>query len=184
MMNAKSPRYNPDGSIDMEVLHERHGWIPYTARAGTFDATAAAMHEAAENGDFGEVAPALPIPEIPLERYQSRQTKTINEACHAEIVAGFESSALGAPHQYPFKEEDQNNLLSTFILAKEVGASKPFKCWDSEGVADYRMHTVAQLHQVGQDAEAHKMAALVKANTLKMQIAAATTAAEVEAITW
>lgn len=184
MMNARNPRYNHDGSIDMEVMHAVHGWIPYTARAGTFDATAAAMHEAAENGDFGEVAPALPIPEVPLERYQARQTKLINEACHAEIVAGFESSALGAPHQYPFKEEDQSNLLATFMLAKELGISKPFKCWDLAGVADYRMHTVEQLSQVGQDADAHKMAALVKANTKKIEIAATTTAAEVEAITW
>lgn len=184
MMQARNPRYNNDGSIEMEVFHSTLGWLPYTARTGTFDASATAMHEAAENGDFGEIAPALPIPEMPLEKYQARQTRVVNEACRAEIISGFESSALGSPHQYPFKEEDQSNLLATFMLAKELGISKPFKCWDSGGAANYRMHTVAQLTQVGQDADLHKMAALVKANTLKIQIAAATTAAEVEAIAW
>lgn len=108
----------------------------------------------------------------------------MNRRCAGEITKGFHSSALGEEHFYQSGEYDQMNLLAVFMLAKEAGSSKPFKCQNTGGVWDYRMHTVAQLHQVGQDAEAHKMAALVKANTLKMQIAAATTAAEVEAITW
>lgn len=108
----------------------------------------------------------------------------INLACRTEIVAGFESSALGTAHHYPFDPEDQSNLMSTFMLAKELNVDKPFKCWDTAGVVGYRMHTVAQLQLVGQDAETHKMAALMKAATLKAQIDAATTAAEVEAIVW
>ena len=115
---------------------------------------------------------------------KSHQTAEINTACRTEIVSGFDSDALGTTHTYPSKEEDQTNLMATFVLAKELNASKPFKCWDAAGVADYRVHTVAQLHQAGQDAETHKMAALVKANTLKAQIAAATTLAEIEAIVW
>ena len=111
-------------------------------------------------------------------------SERINAACRAQIVAGFESSALGAAHLYPFKPEDQSNLMSTFMLSQISAMDKPFKCWDSSGVSSYRMHTTAQLQQVGQDAETHKMAALVKANTLKAQIAAATTLAEIEAIVW
>lgn len=119
-----------------------------------------------------------------LNSVKSERASAINKACRLEIISGFESSALGSPHQYPFKEEDQSNLTATFLLANQQGVSKPFKCWDSSGVSEYRMHTFAQIVQVGADAETHKMAALVKANTLKAQIAAATTAAEVEAIVW
>ena len=119
-----------------------------------------------------------------LPRFKGRRRESINAACRNEIESGFTSAALGADHTYPSKEEDQTNLMATFVLAKELNASKPFKCWDAAGVADYRVHTVAQLHQVGQDAETHKMAALMKANTLKAQIAAATTLAEIEAIVW
>lgn len=115
---------------------------------------------------------------------KSDTREAINTACRNQIISGFESSALGTPHQYPFEEEDQSNLMSTFMLAKELNVSKVFKCWDSAGVDDYRLHTVAQLQQVGQDAETHKMTALIKARTLKAQIDAATTAAEVEAIVW
>ena len=115
---------------------------------------------------------------------KSHQTAEINTACRAQIVAGFESSALGAAHFYPFKPEDQSNLMSTFMLSQISAMDKPFKCWDSSGVSGYRMHTTAQLQQVGQDAEAHKMTALVKANTLKAQIEVATTKAAVEAIVW
>ena len=115
---------------------------------------------------------------------KTRQAGIINVACRTEIVSGFDSDALGTTHTYPSKEEDQTNLMATFVLAKELNASKPFKCWDAAGVADYRVHTVAELHQVGQDAELHKMTALVKANTLKAQIEVATTKTDVEAIVW
>jgi len=119
-----------------------------------------------------------------LPDIRRKQISIANARCRLEIELGFPSSALGTAHQYPCKEEDQTNLMATFVLAKELNVSKPFKCRDSSGVADYRMHTVAELHQVGQDAELHKMTALVKANTLKAQIEVATTKTDVEAIVW
>lgn len=119
---------------------------------------------------------------LPVLKEEARNR--INGECRDQIIAGFESSALGEPHQYPFKGEDQSNLMSTFMLAKELNVDKPFKCWDAAGIVGYRIHTVAQLQQVGQDADNHKMIALIKAATLKARIEATANAAEVEAIIW
>lgn len=32
-MEYRNPKYNEDGSIDVEIEHPLYGWIPFTARA-------------------------------------------------------------------------------------------------------------------------------------------------------
>jgi hypothetical protein len=48
---------------------------------------------------------------------QLAQIATISAACAAAILAGFSSSALGAPYTYPAKTTDQMNLASSVLDA-------------------------------------------------------------------
>lgn len=112
----------------------------------------------------------------------------ISAICKSTILAGFESSALGAGHHYPAKTTDQQNLASSVLASLLPGLpadwTTPFWCADSAGEWEFRPHTTAQIQQVGQDAKAAILWAMGKNELLQAAIAAATTIEELEAITW
>jgi len=121
------------------------------------------------------------------ERYKvvkASKINKINTTCEKEITSNFSSDALGDAHIYQSEQTDQLNLIE----AVTAGTDDYFKC----GVADangnvtwnYELHTIAQLQQVLADGKAHKQGLLQKANTLKPQVAHATTVRDVEAIVW
>lgn len=60
------------------------------------------------------------------------------------LLSGFTSSALGSPHTYGSDEEDQRNLIACVAS----GEGCPYKCVDSNGIADFRPHTITQLKTV------------------------------------
>jgi len=119
-----------------------------------------------------------------LHNKKATKTSEINSACAKAITSGFTSSALGTQHTYQSEQTDQLNLIG--VVA--AGTDDYFKC----GVADtngnitwnYELHTIAQLQQVLVDGKTHKQDLLQKANTLKTQVANATTVKDVEAIVW
>lgn len=115
----------------------------------------------------------------------------IRNLCEQSIVAGFTSSALGAPYTYPSKMTDQSNLAanvlsSTLPAAQVAGWTTQQACADhsTPPVWAYRAHTAAQIQQVGEDGKAAIMAALLKNDALQKQIAAASDIQTVEAIVW
>lgn len=112
----------------------------------------------------------------------------IDAACEAAIIAGFASSALGAPHLYPAKQYDQLNLSGSVqkstLPSALPDAVYPFMCADSAGVWEYRAHSAVQIQQVGSDAYDAIMAKRQKSQVLQAQIAAATTVNELSAIVW
>jgi hypothetical protein len=119
---------------------------------------------------------------------KTRKVALLREACTQQIVSGFPSAALGAQHTYPAKPQDQANLtgsvLASLLPGNPANWSTPFWCADAAGAWAYQMHTAAQIQQVGQDAKAAIVTALVKNETLAAQVAAATTQSAVNAITW
>jgi len=133
--------------------------------------------------------PAQP-PVIPLEDAQASQTAQISRDCSAAIYAGFQSSALGSVYDYPFKQLDQQNLsdsvLASMLPTNPPEWQTPFWCADQADppVWAMRMHTAAQIQQVGQDAMERKLACMAQNDALAAQIAAATTVAAVQAIVW
>ena len=119
-----------------------------------------------------------------LEQKKSEKINEINVACAKAITSGFSSDALGDTHTYQSEQTDQLNLIGVVI----AGQDDYFKCGieDADGNVtwNYEKHTIAQLQQVLQDGKVHKQGLLQKANTLKTQVANATTIADVEAIVW
>jgi len=119
-----------------------------------------------------------------LVEVQASKISEINTLCDKAITGGFTSSALGAVHTYQSEQIDQLNLIGVVI----AGADSMFKCGvvnaDKTITWNYVMHTIAQLKQVLVDGKEHKLALLQKANTLKVQVAEATTVEEIEVIVW
>jgi hypothetical protein len=133
----------------------------------------------------------LTAPPPTLDTVKTDQALKINQTCLAAIVAGFTSSALGTPHTYPSKMEDQQNLAanvlsSTLPNGQATGWTTPQICatQDPIPVWAYLDHDVAQIQQVGEDGKASILSYRVHNQTLQNQIIQATTVAKVEAILW
>lgn len=105
----------------------------------------------------------------------------LSQDAEAEIISGFESTALGESYLYDSDLEDQVNLIG----AASLGKNTYYACRNvSSGVKSYIMHTNLQMKQVLEDGANVKLAALTKFNGLRDQVYAATTVAEVNAIVW
>lgn len=127
------------------------------------------------------------VPFDALGDAKERKVEALRAACQAAIYAGFTSSALGTPHLYPALDKDQANLSASVLASLLPGLPQdwatPFWC-ASSGVWAFRMHSAAQIQQVGSDAKAAILACMVKNATLAAQATAATTTAQVAEVQW
>lgn len=93
------------------------------------------------------------------------QKRILNFECERVIKSGFVSSALGTPHTYPTKTEDQRNLSDL----KLGGVGGPFDADDGNG-QQMIAHTAAQIDQVWSDGKDFKIAMITQCKTLKAQV--------------
>lgn len=165
--DAELPEFNPDDIYAVEITNlnpqPQVGWVY-------------------DGAEFS--APAA----LSIATLRASKSDQIRKACEAHILAGFESSALGAAYRYPSNDRDQVNLsgsVSRSILpAAQPGDAYPFLCMDAGGVWDYRLHTAAQIQAVGAAAYDFILAARVKNATLQAQIEVATNQGELDEISW
>ena len=150
--------YSPDGTLPpgaVACTQEQH------ANAGAWTI---------ENGEI--VAYTMPLAEA-----QAVQSAVIKTACRNAILGGFSSSALGADYAYPSDDVAQRNIgmcaVGGGLLWCETGAT-----WAMV------VHTTAQAQQVQKDLFAMIQTNQAKYETLMGEIAAATSVAAVQAITW
>jgi len=154
-----------------------------------------------DDGDFHEI-PAAPgqyyfwdwpthawiISATALADAKAKQSGIVSAACKAQIVGGFLSSALGAAHHYPAKSNDQQNLSASVLSSLLPGLPPdwvtPFWCADSADVWAFRLHTAAEIQQVGTDAKAAILAAMGKNEVLQALVAAASTIEQAQAVVW
>jgi len=124
--------------------------------------------------------------DMPVQR--ARKAAAISSSCADSILAGFVSSALGDPHTYPAKPNDQANLTGSVVRSfyPNVGPDwrTPFWCVDAAGLWAYRLHTAAQIQQVGDDAIDARLGCMALNEQLQAQIAAAETPAQLADINW
>jgi len=107
--------------------------------------------------------------------------KELSEACGNEIVDGWISSASGTPRKYDAGPDDQLNLVGVVALNSDYY----YSCRDPDTlIKEYVLHTADQLKQVLADGAVIKLQLLQKFNTLRAQVTAMTTLAEVTAVTW
>lgn len=127
-------------------------------------------------------------PKNNFETDRRDKSAAISQSCRSAILSGFDSSALGCLHHYPSQLTDQQNLASSVLASLLPGLpdewTTPFWCSDTSGVWAFRLHTAAQIQQVGQDAKAAILAAMGKNEVLQAQIVAATSIESLDAIEW
>lgn len=125
---------------------------------------------------------------VVLEKEKKKKLLNINTLCEVAIVGGFTSSALGEEYFYYSTLEEQTTLNSLINL----GFDNNFKAQKislvegvevKEGRKQYP-HTLAQLRQILIDGATHIKAQIDKKDLLEIQITNATTAEQVEAISW
>lgn len=123
--------------------------------------------------------PAEPTDSELAASVHKQKTLSIDQACEVAITAGFQSDALGTPHQYSSQLDDQLNLTGAILR----GLDMPYACRDEQGVKAFRLHTAAQLRQVGDDFTLYKLQLLQHANELKQQLDLALEAGDADAMT-
>jgi hypothetical protein len=105
----------------------------------------------------------------------------LKAACQSAIESGFTSSTLGAEHTYESKlPQDQSNLIGAHL----AGVDLDYTCIDAQGVKAQRFHTAVQMAQVFAAGMAHIQAQKAKFFQKKSLVEAATTQAEIDAISW
>jgi len=62
-MNARNPKQNGFNTIDVEIEHPTHGWIPFTADPN--DPAGAEIYAAAIAGEYGQIAEYISPPPPP-----------------------------------------------------------------------------------------------------------------------
>ncbi len=58
MSQARDPKLNKDGTIDIELNHSILGWIPFTASENDCEPHGVEIYRRAMNGDYGEIKEA------------------------------------------------------------------------------------------------------------------------------
>lgn len=119
-----------------------------------------------------------------------KQIQFLSEQCRLDIIDGFESSALGAPHIYDSEEVDQLNLVgSVSTTAPTPDAPTGYTIYyavrnPATNTKSYEIHTHAQLRQVLADGAQVKLTKLQKFAVKRTLVEAQTTISGVQSITW
>ena len=128
------------------------------------------------------------VPALSFADIKAAKLTALTAACAAEIVDGYQSSALGSDHTYPAKPTDQINMLGSVTASLLPGLAAdwttPFWCADATGTWSFQMHTAAQIQAAGADGKAAVATAQTKLATLSAQTSAAKAQSDLDAIAW
>lgn len=155
-------------------------WEEPTVEISTFEFLYDYSEYELQNGILVHVGKTIEQINLELNLYKTNKIMALSQACETEIVSGFMSNALGAPHTYQSDRDDQLNLIG--MVAS--GTDDYFKCFDFATSWGYKLHTASQLLQVLNDGKNTKLIKLQKFNTLKEQVLSATTKEEIDLIVW
>jgi len=117
----------------------------------------------------------------------------LSKACNEQIIAGFESDALGYPCIYDSEDVDQINILGVMSMISPApglpeGSYAPYavrKIVDGEIKSkEYCIHSYAQLRKAVTDGGIFKLTLLQKFNDKRDLVNAATTETAISEMTW
>ena len=119
-MEARNPKFNAHGGIDVEINHPVHGWIPFTASPDDVEPLGPEIYGRAIAGEFGPIAPyvaPIPTPEQILAE-KKRQRQAIVDTITVETSTGkiFDGN------------EEAQSRMSRAIQAAQI-ASIPSTTW-------------------------------------------------------
>lgn len=127
-------------------------------------------------------------PNESLDSIKARRNQLLTAACQTYITGGYQSNALGSVHTYPSTTTDQANMQASVIASLLPNLpsnwTTPFWCLDTDGNWSMLPHTASQIQQVGSDGKITITNAQIKLAQLLAQVAGATNASQVNAISW
>ena len=102
-MMIRNAQVNSLGTIDCELDHPAHGWIPFTASADDPDEGARVIHQLLLDGQFGEIASYVapePVP-LTLEQIQAlRRAAYVAESDPIKNEADYDALVRGTAPDY------------------------------------------------------------------------------------
>ena len=121
---------------------------------------------------------------------KSQKIAELSTLCELDIIAGFESSALGSAHWYDCAAYDQLNLISSIAITSPSvenpdGTAIFYACRATKGASkEYQAHTYTQLRQVAVDQAKNRLLYLQRFAKIKQDVLVKTRVSEVFAIQW
>lgn len=99
----RNPIFTAAGSIDCELDHPVHGWIPFTASPDDSDEGGRIIYQLLLDGQFGEIAPYVepePVP-LTLEQIQNlRRAAYVAESDPIKNEAEYDALVNGSEPDY------------------------------------------------------------------------------------
>ncbi|OLO05106.1 DUF4376 domain-containing protein [Salinicola socius] len=182
----RNPVRNVDSTIDCEIEHPSHGWIPFTASAEDAEALGQQIH-AAIIASGQEIPPRV----IPLAVMARRKRSEIEAALSAALAAGMPYPLPGDTDDViqTRPDQDEANLLGLAIEARDLrtaGETGAVMSLRAKSNTVYAL-TPEQMIALTDAAKEFKQALLAKSWQLKDAVTAAEAAGDrtaLEAITW
>lgn len=123
-----------------------------------------------------------PVIDLPLDLAKAKKIDELNTACNETILSTFSSSCLGESHTYSFSYDAQMNL-SGILGAVNAGIAPVTITWKTEDAGTFS-HTVAQFKQLFADGMVFKQTNIYRYRSLKDQVNACATKADIDLIVW
>lgn len=175
--------FETESAIDYVVLYVESTFSEWSPELLDYDTAI----EAVTNGELKQYGIVEPV-EKTFAELQTEKSNEISSACRAQIYEGYDSDALGAVHHYPAKDRDQSNMIASVTDSYNPDNAPDwttlFWCMDGSGAWALRPHTASEIRKAGSDGKLSISNATVKNAQLQQLILAATTVAELDAITW
>jgi len=170
---TKNPIYNANGTVDMEIDHPQYGWIPFTANPNDSEQLGRDLYAAAIAGTLGIIAPYVQS----LSDAQSQQL-ALMDSSYAEAVTT-PISYMGTTFQADQASQD----LIASVLTAAGGALPAGFAWYDVNNAPVTM-TFAELQGLAASILGRGQPLFIHKQTQKAAIRAASTVAQVQAVTW
>jgi len=170
---TRSAAYNAHGTVDMEIDHPQYGWIPFTADPNDSEQLGRDLYAAAIAGTLGAIAPYV-------------QSLADAQAQQLTLMDSRYSSAVTAPIAYmttTFQADQASQDLIASVLTAAGGALPAGFAWYDVNNAPVTM-TFAELQGLAASILGRGQPLFIHKQTQKAAIRAASTVAQVQAVTW
>jgi hypothetical protein len=112
-MNYRNAKYNAFGSIDCEIEHPIHGWIPFTADPNDVEPLGAEVFNAAKDSASAYVAPPPPTSESIATQARTQRDALLSQSDWTQVAdapvdqsawATYRQALRDVPNQAGFPE--------------------------------------------------------------------------------
>lgn len=177
IISAHTPKRTASGGIELMVTFEGIGEVPFHATVGDSEAHGREIYTRAVLGEFGEVAAyvAPVVPVVSLEDAKAAKLTRINDAKNVALEGGF-------VHGVVLFDSDSKARLAYLEFAFKLGQSPEYSTTWKASTGQWVTMDAALFTALQPAYESHISACFAWQAAREMEVAAAQTVAEVEAV--